>query len=33
MTSGPTPLEVHVSGALLHGTKADLVVGDLLIPG
>lgn len=33
MTSGPTPFEVHDSGALLHGTKADLVVGDLLVPG
>jgi rifampin ADP-ribosylating transferase len=33
MTSGPTPFEVHESGALLHGTKADLAVGDLLIPG
>lgn len=29
----PTPFEVHESGALLHGTKADLVVGDLLVPG
>lgn len=33
MTSGPTPFAVHESGALLHGTKADLVVGDLLVPG
>jgi rifampin ADP-ribosylating transferase len=33
MTSGPTPFEVHESGALLHGTKADLAVGELLIPG
>ena len=33
MTSGPTPFEVHESGALLHGTKADLAVGDLLVPG
>src|SRR3712207_7267704 len=32
-TSGPTPFEVHESGALLHGTKADLAVGDLLVPG
>ena len=31
--SEPTPFEVHESGALLHGTKADLVVGDLLVPG
>jgi rifampin ADP-ribosylating transferase len=29
----PTPFEVHESGALLHGTKADLKVGDLLVPG
>ncbi|MGN8245466.1 NAD(+)--rifampin ADP-ribosyltransferase [Cellulomonas soli] len=29
----PTPFEVHESGALLHGTKADLHVGDLLRPG
>ena len=33
MTSRPTPFEVHESGALLHGTKADLKVGDLLVPG
>lgn len=29
----PIPFEVHESGALLHGTKADLVVGDYLVPG
>jgi rifampin ADP-ribosylating transferase len=29
----PKPFEVHESGALLHGTKADLSVGDLLVPG
>ncbi|MDF2823670.1 MAG: arr [Mycobacterium sp.] len=28
-----TPFEVHPSGAYFHGTKADLVVGDLLVPG
>lgn len=33
MTNGPTPFEAHESGALLHGTKADLAVGDLLVPG
>ena len=33
MTSGPRPFEVHESGGLLHGTKADLAVGDLLVPG
>jgi rifampin ADP-ribosylating transferase len=27
------PFEVHESGALLHGTKADLAVGDELVPG
>jgi rifampin ADP-ribosylating transferase len=30
---GPTPFAEHESGALLHGTKADLAVGDLLVPG
>ena len=29
----PVPFEVHPSGALLHGTKAYLAVGDLLVPG
>lgn len=29
----PKPFEVHESGALLHGTKADLKAGDLLVPG
>ena len=33
MTDRPKPFEVHVSGALLHGTKADLALGDLLLPG
>jgi rifampin ADP-ribosylating transferase len=32
MPTEPTPFEVHKSGALLHGTKADLEVGDLLEP-
>jgi rifampin ADP-ribosylating transferase len=32
MPKEPTPFEVHESGALLHGTKADLRVGDLLEP-
>lgn len=31
--SGPKPFEAHESGALLHGTKSDLAVGDLLVPG
>jgi rifampin ADP-ribosylating transferase len=29
----PKPFEVHESGAYLHGTKAELAVGDLLVPG
>jgi len=29
----PKPFERHESGAFLHGTKADLAVGDLLVPG
>lgn len=33
MVGEPRPFEVHGSGALLHGTKADLVVGDLIVPG
>ena len=33
MTSEPTPFEVDESGRLFHGTKADLRVGDLLVPG
>ncbi|OBK98280.1 rifampin ADP-ribosyl transferase [Mycobacterium sp. 1245499.0] len=33
MASAPLPFEVHESNALLHGTKADLAVGDLLMPG
>lgn len=33
VTSTPKPFEVHESGALLHGTKAGLSVGDRLMPG
>lgn len=33
MTQRPEPLEVYEAGGLLHGTKADLAVGDLLVPG
>jgi rifampin ADP-ribosylating transferase len=33
MTTGPTPFQVHESGALMHGTKASLEVGDLLLAG
>lgn len=29
----PVPFEAHESGALLHGTKAQLQVGELLEPG
>src|SRR6195952_6034975 len=33
MADAPKPFEVHPSGAYLHGTKADLQVGELLRPG
>jgi rifampin ADP-ribosylating transferase len=33
MTNAPKPFEVHESGAYLHGTKADLEIGDVLEPG
>lgn len=33
MTGAPKPFEIHESGALLHGTKADLAIGALLVPG
>ena len=33
MTNELKPFEVHESGALFHGTKANLAVGDLLLPG
>ena len=33
MAGEPIPFEPHESGAYLHGTKADLNVGDLLEPG
>jgi rifampin ADP-ribosylating transferase len=29
----PVPFEVYERGVYLHGTKADLAVGDLLVPG
>lgn len=29
----PKPFEIYESGVLLHGTKAALTVGDLLVPG
>lgn len=31
--SEPVPFEVYAEGVYLHGTKADLAVGDLLVPG
>jgi rifampin ADP-ribosylating transferase len=33
MTSAPVPFQVYEAGTYLHGTKADLVPGDLLVPG
>ncbi len=33
MAYPPKPFELHESGAFLHGTKADLAVGELLVPG
>jgi len=33
MSDEPKAFEVHESGALFHGTKADLRVGDLLVAG
>ncbi|KRF34164.1 NAD(+)--rifampin ADP-ribosyltransferase [Nocardioides sp. Soil805] len=29
----PVPFEVHEPGVFLHGTKAELAVGELLVPG
>jgi rifampin ADP-ribosylating transferase len=33
MRGEPQAFEIHESGTLLHGTKADLAIGDLLVPG
>jgi rifampin ADP-ribosylating transferase len=33
VTGEPVPFEVYEPGVFLHGTKADLAVGDLLVPG
>jgi rifampin ADP-ribosylating transferase len=33
VTSGPVPFEVYQPGVYLHGTKAGLCVGDMLVPG
>ena len=32
-TGIPVPFEVYRAGVYLHGTKADLAVGELLVPG
>ena len=32
-TSEPVPFEVYQAGVFLHGTKADLAVGETLVPG
>jgi rifampin ADP-ribosylating transferase len=32
-TSEPVPFEIYREGVYLHGTKADLAVGDLLVAG
>jgi rifampin ADP-ribosylating transferase len=32
-TRVPVPFEVYKAGVFLHGTKADLAVGELLLPG
>jgi rifampin ADP-ribosylating transferase len=29
----PVPFEVYEAGVFLHGTKADLAVGEMLVPG
>ncbi|KOV96067.1 NAD(+)--rifampin ADP-ribosyltransferase [Streptomyces sp. NRRL B-3648] len=33
MPTAPVPFQVYEAGIYLHGTKADLVPGDLLTPG
>jgi rifampin ADP-ribosylating transferase len=33
MAGEPVPFETHESGALFHGTKAQLAIGDQLVPG
>ena len=32
-TNEPVPFQVYEAGVFLHGTKADLSVGELLLPG
>jgi rifampin ADP-ribosylating transferase len=33
LTSEPVPFETYQAGVYLHGTKADLAVGEMLVPG
>lgn len=33
MAQAPVAFKVHESGAFLHGTKAELAVGEVLVPG
>jgi rifampin ADP-ribosylating transferase len=33
VTDTPVPFQVYEAGTYLHGTKADLAPGDLLVPG
>jgi len=33
VTSEPVPFEIYEAGVYLHGTKADLAVGELLVAG
>lgn len=33
MSDAPVPFQVYKAGTYLHGTKADLAPGDLLVPG
>lgn len=33
MSHAPKPFEPHESGHYLHGTKADLAIGEVLVPG
>jgi rifampin ADP-ribosylating transferase len=33
ITKEPVPFEPYESGVYLHGTKADLAVGEMLVPG
>jgi rifampin ADP-ribosylating transferase len=32
-TQAPVPFEIYRPGIYLHGTKADLAIGELLVPG